>query len=131
LGKSLVIIPTYNEIENITNIINELLAFERDIDILIVDDNSPDGTGREADRLAGLNRQVHVLHRPAKQGLGKAYIDGFKWGLGRGYEYLCEMDADFSHNPKYLFRLLDHMDRCDVCVGSRYIENAVVINWPI
>jgi dolichol-phosphate mannosyltransferase len=131
MGKPLVIIPTYNEIENITNIIREILSFEREIDILIVDDNSPDGTGQEADRLATIHPQVNVLHRPAKMGLGKAYIDGFKWGLERNYEYLCEMDADFSHNPKDLFRLIDHMGRCDVCVGSRYIENAGVINWPI
>jgi len=131
MAKSLVIIPTYNEIENITNLIHEILSFEREIDILIVDDNSPDGTGEEADRLATLHRQVNVLHRPAKMGLGKAYIDGFKWGLARNYDYLCEMDADFSHNPKDLFRLIDHMHSCDVCVGSRYIENAGVINWPI
>jgi dolichol-phosphate mannosyltransferase len=131
MAKSLVIIPTYNEIENITNIINEILSFERAIDILIVDDNSPDGTGAEADRLGTIHPQVNVLHRPAKMGLGKAYIDGFKWGLEKNYEYLCEMDADFSHNPKDLFRLLDHMHCCDVCIGSRYIENAGVINWPI
>ena len=99
--------------------------------MLIVDDNSPDGTGKEADVLSSEHEEVNVIHRPGKLGMGRAYIDGFKWALEREYEYICEMDADFSHRPKDLLRFMNEMASCDVCLGSRYVEDAGVVNWPI
>lgn len=131
MNRDIIIIPTYNERNNIKKLIAEILALNKSLDILIVDDNSPDGTGQEADILSGLYDEVKVLHRPAKLGMGRAYVDGFKWALERNYDQICEMDADFSHNPKDLLRLLEGVQDSDLCIGSRYIENGGVVNWPI
>ncbi|MFQ5953207.1 MAG: polyprenol monophosphomannose synthase [Candidatus Omnitrophota bacterium] len=131
MSKALVIIPTYNERENIDKIVSKVLSLGRGMDVLIVDDSSPDGTGEEADRLAAEQQAVKVIHRPSKMGMGRAYVDGFKWALENDYDYLFEMDADFSHNPEDLTRLLDEMDTCDVCIGSRYVKGAGVVNWPL
>lgn len=131
-GRSLVILPTYNERENIERIVEAVLRQADDLDMLVVDDNSPDGTGDIADRLA-LERdgRLHVLHRGGKLGLGTAYIQGFTWGLARGYEYLFEMDADFSHDPDDLLRLRDAvaMSGADVAVGSRWVPGGGTRNW--
>jgi len=131
MGRSLIIIPTYNERENITRISESVLAINKDFEILIVDDNSPDGTGEIADELSSRNGRIHVLHGNKKKGLGTAYIKGFRWGLERDYEFFFEMDADFSHNPKDLLRLLNEMDRCDLCIGSRYVEGGGIINLSL
>jgi len=132
MKKTLVVIPTYNEIENIEKIILKLMSVDEGIHALIVDDNSPDGTGSRADDLMSSCRgRVHVIHRPHKMGMGRAYVDGFKWALKRGYELICEMDADFSHDPDDVKRLLGNMNICDLCIGSRYVRDAGVVNWPI
>ena len=134
MNKALVIIPTYNEKENAENIIRAVIRHSPDTDILIVDDNSPDGTGRIVEKMQEeFPEQLHLLKRKGKEGLGKAYIAGFKWGLEKGYDYLMEMDADFSHNPKDLKRLLEACrDKgADVAVGSRYISGVNVVNWPM
>ncbi len=131
MNKSLVVIPTYNEIDNIEKIILKVLSLKKGMDILIVDDNSPDGTGEVADRLSADNAEVHVLHRPKKLGMGRAYIDGFTWALEKDYSYIFEMDADFSHDPEDLIRIFSEMNECDVCIGSRYVRDAGVLNWPI
>ncbi|TAM37169.1 polyprenol monophosphomannose synthase [bacterium] len=131
MNKKVVVIPTYNEIKNISKLILELLSLDGNFDILVVDDNSPDGTGQEVERLSGLHKEVNILHRPGKLGMGRAYIDGFKWALMRNYELICEMDADFSHSPRDLLRLLDAINDSDLCIGSRYIENGGVVNWPV
>ncbi|HEY8484885.1 MAG TPA: polyprenol monophosphomannose synthase [Longimicrobiales bacterium] len=131
-SRALVIIPTYNERDNITRLIPDVLAQDARLDVLIVDDASPDGTGEVADALAAADPRVHVLHRPGKLGLGTAYLEGFAWGLAQGYGYLFEMDADFSHNPAHLPQFLDAIERYDVVLGSRYLEGRVtVVNWPI
>lgn len=131
MNRNLVIIPTYNERNNIAKIVEEVVLANQGFDILIVDDRSPDGTGIEADRLAALYQEVQVLHRPAKLGIGKAYLDGFSWALKKGYEYIFEMDGDWSHSPKDLARLLDGTRDSDLCIGSRYVSNGGVINWPL
>lgn len=131
MENALVIIPTYNERQNIIRICEKVMELENELDILIVDDNSPDGTGKLADNLAANNKKIHVLHGEGKKGIGKAYVKGFKWGLERDYEFFFEMDADFSHDPRDLIRLLNEMDNCDLCIGSRYIEGGGVINWPL
>ena len=131
---SLVIIPTYNEKENIAAIIEAVLALEHEFDLLIVDDNSPDGTATivkaKMDEHPG---RVHILERSGKQGLGTAYIAGFKWALAQGYDYIFEMDADFSHNPLDLLRLYKAVavDGADVAIGSRYCKGVNVENWPM
>src|SRR4030065_2973936 len=129
--KSLVIIPTYNEKENLEIIIAEILKMDDSPNILVVDDNSPDGTGEIADRIAAKNNKVFVLHRPGKMGLGQAYIAGFKYALGKGYDYIFEMDADFSHDPKYLPDFLHNIKEADLVIGSRYISGVNVVNWPM
>jgi dolichol-phosphate mannosyltransferase len=130
--RALVIIPTYNELNNLRLLIPQVLEQDARIEILVVDDNSPDGTGRLADELAGVNRRVHVLHRPGKQGLGTAYLAGFRWGLAQGYDYLFEMDADFSHDPKHLPQFLAAIEDADLVLGSRYLQGRVtVVNWPM
>ncbi|MEP6776142.1 MAG: glycosyltransferase, partial [Chloroflexota bacterium] len=118
--KILIILPTFNEIENLQAVVEEILA-RGPYDILVVDDNSPDGTGALADRLAKKHRdRVHVLHRAAKEGLGRAYIDGFKWGLQRDYDVVFEMDADFSHNPAHLSQFVREIENgADLVLGSR------------
>lgn len=131
-GRTLVIIPTYNEIENLPLIVGRVHAARPDVDVLIVDDGSPDGTGGLADELALADPdRVHVMHRTAKDGLGAAYLAGFAWGLGRQYTVLVEMDADGSHAPEQLHRLLDAVDAgADVAIGSRYVRGGTVRNWP-
>lgn len=132
--KSIVIIPTYNEIENIQNIIAAVMELPDAFDILVVDDNSPDGTAAAVSRLmAQYPLRLHLLQRQGKLGLGTAYIAGFKWSLDRGYHYIVEMDADFSHNPADLPRLLKACrdEGADVAVGSRYCNGVNVVNWPL
>lgn len=129
--RGLVIIPTYNERGNIPQIVPAVLEQDPRLDVLVVDDNSPDGTGRVADELAARNGRVQVLHREAKEGLGRAYIAGFKWALAHDYEFVFEMDADFSHDPKFLILLLDAAQDADLVIGSRYKTGVNVINWPI
>jgi dolichol-phosphate mannosyltransferase len=128
----LVVLPTYNEARNLPRIVPAILSQDPRLEILVVDDGSPDGTGRVADLLAATFARVHVLHRPKKEGLGRAYLAGFRWGLERGYARLFEMDADFSHDPealKALIRAVD--DGADLAVGSRYRDGVNVINWPM
>lgn len=129
LDRVLVIIPTYNEAENVPPIVKRLRAAVPKADVLIVDDNSPDGTGAIADRIAATDPQVHVLHRAGKQGLGAAYVAGFGWGLDRGYDVLVEHDADGSHKPEQLPLLLDRLRTADVVKGSRWIKGGRVVNW--
>ena len=132
MKKALIIIPTYNEAENIVNIINELIAINYDgvnIEILVVDDNSTDGT---AALVKALNYyRVHIIERPGKLGLGTAYIRGFKFAIENNYDYVFEMNADFSHDPKAIPKFLDKLNDFDVVVGSRYIEGIAVVNWPL
>jgi dolichol-phosphate mannosyltransferase len=129
--KALVLLPTYNEKENIEGIIPEILKQDDRLSVLVIDDNSPDGTGEIADRIAENNPRVFVLHRDEKKGLGQAYIAGFRWALARDYDYVFEMDADFSHNPKYLPDFLANIREHDIVLGSRYISGVNVVNWPI
>jgi dolichol-phosphate mannosyltransferase len=126
----LVIVPTYNERENIEPIIERLHASVPDAHVLVVDDGSPDGTGAIADKLAEADDRIHVLHRTAKAGLGAAYIAGFDWGLQAGYEVLVEMDADGSHAPEQLPRLLGATSHADLVIGSRWVPGGSVVNWP-
>jgi dolichol-phosphate mannosyltransferase len=130
--QALVVIPTYNEASNLPTLVPQVLAQDPRLEILVVDDNSPDGTGPLADTLAGANPRVHVLHREAKLGLGTAYLTGFRWALERGYEYVFEMDADFSHDPAHLPEFLRAAAGADLVLGSRYLGGKVtVVNWPI
>lgn len=130
LGSVLVIIPTYNEAENIRPIVQRLRTSVPEADILIADDNSPDGTGRIADELAASDDHVHVLHREAKQGLGATYVAGFDWGLSRGYGVLVEHDADGSHQPEQLPSMLAALRDADMVKGSRWVKGGSVVNWP-
>jgi dolichol-phosphate mannosyltransferase len=125
-----VIIPTYNERDNIEIITGRVRSSVPDAHVLIVDDNSPDGTGEIADKLAGGDSHVHVLHRAGKAGLGAAYIAGFAWALEQGYGAMVEMDADGSHQPEELPRLLAALDGADLVLGSRYVPGGAVLNWP-
>jgi dolichol-phosphate mannosyltransferase len=130
--RALVIIPTYNEIENLGRIVPQVLEQDPRLEVLVVDDNSPDGTGAAADELARTSPQVHVLHRAGKLGLGTAYRAGFKWALERDYEYVFEMDADFSHDPKHLPQFLEAIQNADLVLGCRYLHGRVtVVNWPM
>ncbi len=134
MSKNLVIIPTYNERENAEAIIRKVLSLETAFHVLIVDDGSPDGTADIVKKLQKeFQDQVHLLERKGKQGLGTAYIAGFKYALENGYHYICEMDADFSHNPEDLVRLQAECDEkgADVAIGSRYITGVNVVNWPM
>ena len=130
LGRILVIIPTYNEAENIGMIVDRVRRSVPEAHILIADDNSPDGTGRLADELAATDGQIHVLHRLGKEGLGAAYLAGFAWGIDAGYDVLVEMDADGSHQPEELPKLLDALPEADLVLGSRWVEGGQVVNWP-
>jgi dolichol-phosphate mannosyltransferase len=130
LGPTLVIIPTYNESENIARIINRTRKAVPDAHILIADDNSPDGTGRLADDIASADEHVRVMHRLGKEGLGAAYLAGFEWGLNEGYAVLVEMDADGSHQPEQLPELLNALVDADLVLGSRWVEGGEVLNWP-
>ena len=130
LGRVLVVIPTYDEIESLPVVVDGVRAAAPDVDILVADDNSPDGTGALADQLAASDDHVHVLHRPGKQGLGAAYLAGFAWGMHRGYDVLVEMDADGSHRPEDLPRLLAALSDADLVIGSRWVDGGEVENWP-
>ena len=127
----LVILPTYNESENLPRLIPQILNQDGRIEVLVVDDSSPDGTGRIADDLATRSPRIHVLHRSEKAGLGRAYLAGFRWALERGYDLILEMDADFSHDPKYLGDLIGAAADADLVIGSRYKTGVNVINWPM
>jgi dolichol-phosphate mannosyltransferase len=129
--RALVVVPTYNEAVNLPSIVPQILAQDPRLDVLIVDDNSPDGSGELADQMAAADGRVHVLHRPGKGGLGKAYLAGFRWALERDYELVFEMDADFSHDPKFLADFLRAAEEADLVIGSRYKTGVNVINWPI
>lgn len=129
--KTLTVIPTYNERENLPQVVSRLRAAQPQVDILVVDDNSPDGTGELADSLASEDERIHVLHREGKGGLGGAYIAGFRWGLEHGYDVLVEMDADCSHQPEHLHRLLTAVEEgADLAIGSRYVPGGQTVNWP-
>ena len=128
----LTIIPTYNEIESLPGTLQRLRAAVPDSDVLVADDNSPDGTGAYADEVAAKDPAVHVLHRKGKEGLGAAYIAGFRWGLERGYDVLVEMDADGSHKPEQLPLLLEAAEAgADLVIGSRWVQGGSVVNWPL
>jgi dolichol-phosphate mannosyltransferase len=130
----LVIIPTYNEIENIERMVETVMALEKVIDLLVVDDNSPDGTGQTVKKLQEkFSDRLHLLERTEKNGLGTAYIAGFHWALDRDYKFICEMDCDFSHPVDQLPHIIEHCEKdADVCVGSRYVGGVVnVVNWPM
>lgn len=133
MGKSLVIIPTYNEIENIDKMVRTVFSLSREFDLLIVDDGSPDGTAEHVKSLQNeFAGKLHIEERKGKLGLGTAYIHGFKWALARDYDYIFEMDCDFSHNPKDLVRLLEACEKgADMSVGSRYCKGGKISNWPI
>ena len=130
--RALVIIPTYNERENLPKIVPFVLRQDPRLEVLVVDDGSPDGTGQLADGLAAADPRVHVLHRAGKLGLGTAYVAGFRWALEHGHDYVFEMDADFSHDPRHLPKFLAEIADADVVIGSRYLNRRVtVINWPM
>jgi dolichol-phosphate mannosyltransferase len=133
MADSLVIIPTYNEKENIENIIRAVFSLEKEFDVLIIDDGSPDGTADIVKKLQyEFVDKLFIEEREGKLGLGTAYIHGFKWAINKGYNYVCEMDADFSHNPKDLVRLQKAaLDGADLAIGSRYINGVAVVNWPM
>lgn len=129
--KTVVVIPTYNECENLEKLTTKVLAQDESISILIVDDNSPDGTGDLADKMVAVNPKISVLHRPGKLGLGSAYREGFRLAMQQGADYVVEMDADFSHDPEILPHFLQKMANFDLVIGSRYLNGVSVVNWPI
>jgi dolichol-phosphate mannosyltransferase len=131
LERFLVIVPTYNESRNLVQIVPVILEQDRRLEVLVVDDSSPDGTGQLAEELARNDRRVHVLHRKKKEGLGRAYIAGFRWALERDYQAVFEMDADFSHDPSFLPGFMKAIEDADLVLGSRYKTGVNVINWPI
>src|SRR5438309_5576926 len=130
-SKTLVIVPTYNERDNLAPLAARLLALPVPVDMLVVDDNSPDGTGKVADELASRHPRIHVLHRTEKNGLGRAYCAGFAWALERDYEFIFEMDGDFSHNPDDVPKFLEAAQDADLVLGSRYGDGIRVVNWPL
>lgn len=130
LGQVLVVIPTYNERDNIGKIVKRLHTALPDVHVLVVDDGSPDGTGQLADEMAAADERIHVMHRTEKAGLGAAYVAGFHWALERDYGVVCEMDADGSHAPEQLHRLLDALPQADLVLGSRWVPGGEVVNWP-
>ena len=131
VGRVLVVIPTYNEADNVRIIVDRVRKATPGVDVLIADDGSPDGTGDIADELAAADGQVHVLHRTAKEGLGAAYVAGFAWARDRGYDAVVEMDADGSHQPEQLHLLLDALADSDAVLGSRYVPGGKTVNWPV
>ncbi|MGH7976971.1 MAG: polyprenol monophosphomannose synthase [Limisphaerales bacterium] len=133
MNDTLIIVPTFNERENLPRMAQKLLSLPAKVDLLVVDDNSPDGTGKIADELAAKHPEIHVLHRAEKNGLGRAYISGFKWALERGYEFVFEMDCDFSHDPDDIpkFLVAAKTENADLVLGSRYSGGIRVINWPL
>ncbi|HQR29792.1 MAG TPA: polyprenol monophosphomannose synthase [Anaeromyxobacteraceae bacterium] len=128
---ALVCLPTYDEKDNVGPMIEAVLAATPEVDVLVIDDNSPDGTGEIADAIAAREPRVHVLHRKGKEGLGKAYLAGFDWALARGYERILEMDCDFSHDPKYLPGMLAASREADLVLGSRNIPGGGTVNWGV
>src|SRR5277367_5706295 len=131
MNETLVIVPTYNERENLPLLAERLLRLPVPVDLLVVDDNSPDGTGKLADELVARHPAIHVLHRAQKQGLGRAYCAGFAWALEHGYEFIMEMDGDFSHNPDDIPKFIAAAQTADLVLGSRYKDGIRVINWPL
>jgi dolichol-phosphate mannosyltransferase len=134
MSNAVVVIPTYNEIENIERLLRNIFSLQRDFDVLVVDDNSPDGTAKKVRTLfEEFPKRLHLLEREGKMGLGTAYIAGFKWALAAHYKYIFEMDADFSHNPNDLIRLYNacFKENYDVAIGSRYVTGVNVVNWPM
>ena len=131
MEKTIVIIPTYNEAQNVQPIARAVRDAAPDVDILFVDDNSPDGTGRLIDQMVEQDEHIHVLHRMEKDGLGRAYIAGFKWALDHDYGFIFEMDADFSHNPKDIPAMQEAAQDAGLAIGSRYVGGIRVINWPL
>ncbi len=131
MNKVLVVTPTYNEAENIATFIGQVLAQGREVEILIVDDNSPDGTGSIVEKLQSTNPRVHLIRRAGKMGLGTAYVEGFRYAIANKYDCVLEMDADFSHNPEEIPRFLQKIESYDLVVGSRYTNGVRVVNWPI
>jgi dolichol-phosphate mannosyltransferase len=131
MNKTLVVVPTYNERDNLPPLAQRLLNLQVPVDLLIVDDNSPDGTGKIADDLAAKHASVNVLHRQEKNGLGRAYIAGFKWALDQGYDFVFELDGDFSHNPDDIPMFMEAAQTADLVLGSRYLNGIRVINWPL
>lgn len=131
MNKTLVVVPTYNERENLPPLSQRLHALPVPVDLLVVDDNSPDGTGKLADELAAKQPFIHVLHRQEKSGLGRAYIAGFKWAMEHGYEFVFELDGDFSHNPDDIPMFLEAARNADLVLGSRYMNGIRIINWPL
>ena len=130
--RALVIVPTYNERENVQRLLDCILAMDTRLDVLVVDDGSPDGTGEIVAAIAATNPRVHAIHRPYKMGLGTAYIAGFRWALQSDYEYIFEMDADFSHDPVHIPQFLEAIQDADLILGSRYRSGRVtVVNWPV
>ena len=129
--KALIVIPTYDERENLVELLGRVFAQNLPTEVLIVDDNSPDGTGALADEMAATDPRIHVMHRAGKMGLGSAYVAGFRWALERDYEAVFEMDADFSHNPDSLGEFLRELESADLVLGSRYLHGVTVVNWPL
>ena len=127
--RALIVIPTYNEAENVESLVLAILALQAGFEILVVDDNSPDGTGDIVEKLGRELAGVHVLHRERKMGLGTAYVTGFRWALEHGYEYVLEMDCDFSHHPRYLETFLDQIEHADLVIGSRYVPGGGTLHW--
>lgn len=131
MSKAFVVIPTYNEQDNLRRLIEQVLQQDESLQVLVVDDNSPDGTGQLADELAASNSRINVLHRPGKMGLGSAYRDGFRRAMQLGADLLIEMDADFSHDPAILPVFLEQIKDYDLVIGSRYLNGISVVNWPL
>lgn len=130
--RALIVVPTYNEIDNLGALSSAIMAVvPKNVELLVVDDGSPDGTGELADSLAKQNSRIHVIHRAKKMGLGTAYVNGFRWGLDQGFDVLIEMDADFSHDPKYLATMLQKLQKYDVAIGSRYVPGGGTVNWGL
>ena len=129
--KGIVLIPTYNELDNVERITGKILQYVPNIHILFIDDGSPDGTAEHIKELIKDNKNIHILERPDKMGLGSAYVSGFKFALEKGYEYIFQMDADFSHDPKELPNFIKAIEESDLVLGSRYIKGVNVINWPL
>ena len=129
--RTLILIPTYNEIENLRPLLKETFSYAPETDVLIIDDNSPDGTGQLADQLCEENPHIHVMHRSGKLGLGTAYIAGFKYAIAHGYDAAFEMDADFSHDPRFLPDFLREIEHADLVIGSRYIPGGATPNWSL
>ena len=131
MSKALVIIPTYDEIANIKKMLDQILGLDPDIHVLVVDDNSPDGTGEYVKKVSEENDRVKLIQRAGKLGLGTAYVEGFNFMLSNGYEVVVQMDADFSHDPMVILQMLDEIEDSDLIIGSRYIKGVNVINWPM